>query len=83
MMTIMLCIFDVDNASTALKSCAICTFCGTMRHALVYAKRIRMKRLHTSACLVAEVERAFVGPLRRAFDTTVEAQRFAFWVNDL
>ena len=83
MMTIMLCIFDVDNASTALKSCAICTFCGTMRYFFEYLKGIRMKRLHTSACLVAEVERAFVGPLRLAGNATVKAQQFAFWVNDL
>lgn len=46
-------------------------------------KRIRMHRLHTSACLVTEVQRALVGPLRRAFDAAVEAESFPIGINNL
>jgi hypothetical protein len=39
--------------------------------------------LNTSAGLVTEVERAFVLPLRRAFNATVKAERFPIGINNL
>lgn len=68
-----LCIFDVDNASACLKSSAVRAFCRAMRHALMHLECIWMHWLNTSAGLVAEVESAFVLPLRRAFDAAIKA----------
>lgn len=54
-----------------------------MRHALVDFECVRMKWLHRAAGLVAEIESAFVGPLRSAFDAAIEAESFALGVDDL
>jgi hypothetical protein len=39
--------------------------------------------LHRATCLVAEVESAFVLPLRRAFDTAIKAERLPIGINNL
>lgn len=68
-----LCIFDVDNASTCLKSLSVCALCASSRNSFMHTKSIRVHWLNTSAGLVAEVQSAFVCPLRRAFDASIEA----------
>jgi hypothetical protein len=40
-----------------------------------------MHWLHRAAGLVAEVQSAFVLPLRRAFDTAIEAERLPIGIN--
>lgn len=40
----------------------------------MHTKSVRVKWLNRAAGLVAEVERALVGPLWGAFDTAVEAE---------
>ena len=72
-----LCIFDIDYTSTLLKSLTVCAFGVPRGHALVDAKCVGMKWLHGAACLVAEVQRAFVGPLRLTGDATREAKIFS------
>ena len=73
-------IFDCYVGCTGLKSCAVCTFCLTGRHTLVNLKHVRMHWLNRAACLVAEVKCAFVGPLRRTFDTAIKSESLAFWI---
>lgn len=72
MISIKSCVFDCYVCCTALKACAICTLGGAMRDALVDFECIRMQRLHRATGLVAEVQRALVGPLRSAFDASVK-----------
>ena len=78
-----LCIFDVDNASAGLKRTAVRAFSRAMCDSFMHTKSIRVHWLHTSACLVAEVESALICPLRRAFDASVEAERFPIGIYDL
>ena len=54
-----------------------------MRHALMHLEHVRVHRLNRAACLVAEVESAFVLPLRLARDTTREAKSLSLDVDDL
>lgn len=72
-----LCVFDVDYTSALLKSFAICALCVSRSHSFMHTKSVRVQRLNTSACLVAEVEGAFVGPLWGAFDTSVKTERLS------
>lgn len=76
-------IFDVDNTGSGLKTSAVCTLGRAMCDALVDFECVRMQRLHRAACLVAEVQCAFVGPLWSAFDTTREAHSFPIGINNL
>ena len=77
------CIFDCYVGCTCLKSLSVCTLRRARRNALVNTKRVRMHWLHTSACLVAEVECALIGPLRSAFNTAIEAESFSIEVYNL
>jgi hypothetical protein len=52
-----------------------------MRHTLVHLEHVRVHRLNRAAGLVAEVKSAFVLPLWGAFDTAIEAESFALWIN--
>lgn len=72
--TIILCVFDVDKTSALLKSLTIRAFGMTRSHSFMHTKSVRVKWLNRAAGLVAEVERALVGPLWGAFDTAVEAE---------
>ena len=76
-----LCILDVDETSALLESFAVCAFGVSRSYALVDTKSVRMQRLNRAACLVAKVQRAFVGPLWRAFDAAIEAESFALGVD--
>lgn len=66
-----------------LERLAICTLGGAMRDAFVDFKRVRVQRLHRATCLVAEVQRAFVGPLWRAFDAAIKTESFTLGIDDL
>ena len=79
----MLCIFDCYVCCALLKCFAIRTFCRTMRHAFVNLECIRVQRLNTPTGLVAKVQCAFIGPLRRAFDAAIKAESFPIGVNNL
>ena len=68
-----LCIFDCDYTSTRLKRSAISAFGRTRSDTLVHLEHVRVHWLNRAACLVAEVQRAFVGPLWLARNTTREA----------
>jgi hypothetical protein len=46
-------------------------------------KCIRMHWLNTSTGLVAEVQRALVGPLWSAFDAAIKAKSFSIGINNL
>ena len=74
-------IFDCYVGCSGLKRTAICTFCRAMCDTFVNFECVRMHWLNRAAGLVAEVESAFIGPLRSAFDTAIEAESFALWVN--
>ena len=76
-----LCIFDCYVCCTGLKSTAIGSFGTSMSNALVHLEHVRVHRLNTSACLVAEVQRALIGPLRSTFDTSVKSKRLTLWIN--
>lgn len=83
MIIMFLCIFDCYECCALLERLTICAFCRAMRHALVNTKSIRMHRLHRAASLVAEVECAFIGPLRSAFDASVKTERLPIGINNL
>jgi len=68
-----LCIFDCYVCCTCLKRTAIGAFGTSMSNALMHLEHVRVHRLNRTACLVAEVQRALIGPLWRAFDTAIEA----------
>ena len=76
-----LCIFDIDNTGSCLKSLSVRTLRTSSRYSFMHTKSIRVHWLHRAACLVAEVESAFIAPLRSAFDAAIEAERLALWVN--
>lgn len=83
MISIKSCVFDCYETSALLERLAICTLGGAMRHAFVDFECIRVKWLNRAAGLVAEVESAFVGPLRSAFDAAIEAESLALCVDNL
>ena len=76
-----LCIFDCYVCSALLKSCAVCAFCLTGSNTLMHLEHVRVHRLNRAAGLVTKVQRAFVGPLRGAFDTAIKSESLALWVN--
>jgi len=78
-----LCIFDCYVGCTLLKSPAIGSFGTSMSNTLMHLEHVRVHRLNRAACLVAEVESAFVLPLRLARDTTREAKSFPIGINNL
>ena len=78
-----LCIFDCYVSCTGLKSCAVCTFCLASSDSFMDAKSIWVHWLNSAAGLVAEVQRALVLPLRRAFDTAIKSESFPIGVNNL
>lgn len=77
MINIKSCVFDCYETSALLERLAICALGVSRSHALVDPECVWVQRLNTSACLVAEVEGAFVLPLWGAFDTAVEAERLS------
>lgn len=81
MIIMFLCIFDCYECCALLERLTICAFCRTMCDSFMDLKRIRMHWLHRTTGLVTEVECAFVGPLRSAFDASVKTERLALWVN--
>ena len=83
MISIKSCIFDCYETSALLERLAICTLGGAMRDSFMHTKCIRMQRLNRATCLVAEVQCAFVGPLRSAFDAAIKTESFALGVDDL
>ena len=62
---------------------AVCAFCTSSRDALVHLEHVRVHWLNRAACLVAKIQRAFVLPLRSAFDTAIKAESFPIGVNNL
>lgn len=76
-------IFDCYVGCTCLKTSAIRALCASMRNALVHFESVWVHRLHRAASLVAEVESAFVLPLRGAFDAAIKAQCFPIGINNL
>ena len=78
-----LCVLDVDETSALLKSFAVCALGVSRSYALVDTKSVRMQRLHRAAGLMAEVQCAFVLPLRCAFDTSVKTERLSVLRNYL
>jgi len=68
-----LCIFDCYVGCTGLKCTAIGSFGTSMSNALVHLEHVRVHRLNRAACLVAEVQRALIAPLRSTFDTAIKA----------
>ena len=49
----------------------------------MHLEHVRVHRLNRAACLVAEVQRALVGPLRLAGNATREAKSFPIGINNL
>jgi hypothetical protein len=66
-------IFDGYVGCSGLKSLSVCAFCTSSSNTFVNTKSVRVHWLDTSSGLVTKVQRAFVGPLRSAFDTAIEA----------
>lgn len=74
---ILLGIFDLYVSCTLLKACTVGLFALACGDFLEHTKSVRVQRLNRAACLVAEVQCPFVGPLRSAFDTAIEAESFS------
>ena len=78
-----LCIFNCYVCCTRLKCTAIGAFGTSMSNALMHLEHVRVHWLNRTACLVAEVQRTFVTPLRSAFDTAIKAESFPISINNL
>ena len=76
-------IFDCDVGCASLKCFSVRAFGTSMSNALVHLKSIWVHWLNCAACLVAEVEGAFVLPLWLTRDATREAESFPIGINNL